>query len=73
MRQIELQLFHRAGLSRVGKTVKQLSNKQNNNSEYISSSDAAAAVRAARQKLNNDAGEQQSENDQLNAVTSEQK
>ncbi|CAH8432985.1 unnamed protein product [Schistosoma intercalatum] len=73
LRQTELQLFHRAGLSRVGKTVKQLSNKQNNNSEYISSSDAAAAVRAARQKLNNDAGEQQSENDQLNAVTSEQK
>ncbi|VDO57044.1 unnamed protein product [Schistosoma margrebowiei] len=73
LRQTELQLFHRAGLSRVGKTVKQLSNKQNNNSEYISSSDAAAAVRAARQKLKNDAGEQQSENDQLNAVTSEQK
>uniref|UniRef100_A0A3Q0KKL7 Putative smad nuclear interacting protein n=1 Tax=Schistosoma mansoni TaxID=6183 RepID=A0A3Q0KKL7_SCHMA len=73
LRQTELQLFHRAGLPRVGKTLKQLSNRQNNNSEYISSSDAAAAVRAARQKLNNDASEQQSENDQQNAVISEQK
>ncbi|CAH8430784.1 unnamed protein product [Schistosoma turkestanicum] len=79
LRQTELQLFHRAGLTRVGRSLKQSingqnSNNNNNNSEYISSSDAAAAVRAARQKLHDNAAadDQQCTDDQSN-VTSEQK
>ncbi|TNN11971.1 Kanadaptin [Schistosoma japonicum] len=74
LRQTELQLFHRAGLSKlVGKTRKHINGQRNdnNNSEYISSSDAAAAVRAARQKLRVDSG-QCGENNQI-TTTSEQK
>nr|CAH8822970.1 unnamed protein product [Trichobilharzia regenti] len=52
LRQTELQLMHRAGLTQFRRNLKK-SNGQINNSEYISSSEAAAAVRAAKNKLNN--------------------
>ncbi|CAH8825345.1 unnamed protein product [Trichobilharzia szidati] len=47
LRQTELQLMHRAGLTQFRRNLKK-SNGQINNSEYISSSEAAAAVRAAK-------------------------
>ncbi|CAH8434043.1 unnamed protein product [Heterobilharzia americana] len=69
LRQTELQLMHRAGLTQFRRNLKK-NNGQANTSEYISSSEAAAAVRAAKNKLNNN--NLNSEDDQ-NTATSEQK